>query len=185
MHEPAPVVTLARTTHHSRKFRVQELALRYPDGTAHSREIVRHPGAVAVLPVLRDADGERIVLIRSFRASVARWVWEIPAGTLEPGEDPAACAHRELEEEAGYRAGTLGPIGLFLTSPGLSDEWMHAYIADRLAPSRQHLDEGELARPVAFPTAEVVRMVRSGEVADGKSMLVVLLALDAGLIGAG
>jgi ADP-ribose pyrophosphatase len=138
-----------------------------PVGAEHQRLIVRHPGAVTVVPEL--ADG-RLVLIRNWRVSVQSWLVEFCAGKLEPGEAPALAAARELQEETGHRAGVLRTIGRFLTSPGLSDEWMHVFAAQRLEVVPRGLQPGERIEVLtAFPE-EVEAWIRCGEMQDGKSI---------------
>jgi len=143
----------------------------YSDGTpgapAIVRDVVRHPGAVAVVPV---ADDGRLVLIRNFRVAVDQWLWELCAGKLEPGEDPTSAAPRELEEETGLAAATITPIGRFFTSPGFADEVMHVFEARGLTPVARRLERGERIEVEALPIERVLEMVRSGEIRDGKTI---------------
>lgn len=143
-----------------------------PDGRQAEFEIIRHPGGAAVVPLL--ADG-RVVLIRQFRPAFAAWLWEIPAGRLEIGESPAACAGRELAEETGYRAGRLEKLGEMLSTPGFCDEVIHLFVARDLHPSACTPEEDEFIEAVPFSLAEALAMVRRGEIVDGKSQLALLL----------
>ncbi|HOW19573.1 MAG TPA: NUDIX hydrolase [Phycisphaerae bacterium] len=136
-----------------------------------TREIVVHPGAVVVLPVLTDTD---IVMIRNYRYAIERELIELPAGTLEPGEDPAACAARELEEETGYRAGRIEPLGEFYTTPGITDELMRCFVAHDLRKTSQRLDTGERIRPEVVPFEQAIDWIRQGTIVDGKTIAVLL-----------
>lgn len=160
-------------------------------GGTLDREVVRHPGAVVVLPILETPGTQpRVVLIRNDRVSLERPLWELPAGTREPGEDPLRTAARELEEETGYAAATLEPLGRFYTSPGLSDERMWAFVARGLTRVGQRLEPDERLSVHPTPVPAVLNMVdRAGElgeddgrIEDGKSMLVILWAHRKGLL---
>lgn len=147
------------------------------------RAIVRHPGSVIVLPVrAQGAGGPSVLLIENFRISVEAKVLELPAGTRARGEDPLVCAHRELEEETGHRAGTMRGLGSFLTSPGLSDERMHAFVATDLVEVGQRLevDEDIVVRPM--PARQAVEWAQAGRIEDAKSALVLLWAHARGML---
>lgn len=144
-----------------------------------SREVVRHPGAVVILPL---ADDGRVMLIRNHRFSVDRELYELPAGTLEPPEPPGECAKRELHEEAGCTAATWTFLGRFYTSPGLSDELMWAYAAKGLTMVGQKLEPDERLTVHPTPVAKVMEMIDSGEMIDGKSILTLLLAARRGIL---
>ncbi len=115
-----PTITARRTLHHGRKFDYEQLTVRAPSGKEHTRELVRHPGAVVIVPLLETPKGRCLVLIRVYRASLDALAWECCAGTLEKDEHPALCAGRELVEETGYQARTVTELARFHTSPGLS-----------------------------------------------------------------
>ncbi len=140
----------------------------FPDGKEARRELVRHPGAVAIVPLL---SAEEIVLIKQFRYSARTVLWEIPAGTLEAGETPLACAHRELIEEVRYRASGMEAIGGFYTSPGFCNEFIHLYAASGLEPAEGSLDEDELIEAHVVSRDEAMRMIRSGEIIDAKTII--------------
>lgn len=176
---PDPRVVARRTLHRGRKFDFESLTVRRPSGGELQREIVRHPGAVVVVPVLGDG---RIVLIRNYRISVEQRLWECCAGTLEPPEDPAVCAGRELIEETGYRAGRIEPLGWFYTTPGLTDERMHAFIAQDLVQVGQSLEDDESIEVAPVPAAEALAMIDRGDLRDGKSIAAILLAERRGLL---
>jgi len=143
--------------------------LRFDDegGRPMTRHIVRHPGAVVVVPRL--ADG-RLVMIRNLRVSVGEWLWEFCAGKLERGEQPAVAAGRELEEETGHRAAAITALGTFFTSPGFADELMHAFAADGLTEVPQRLEAGERIKVERVSIDEIESMIRDGRVRDGKTI---------------
>ncbi len=142
--------------------------VRMDGGTTIEREVVVHPGAAAIVPVLPDG---RLLLLRQFRYATGGKIWEIPAGTLEDGEAPDVCAGRELEEETGYAAGTLAPLGTFYTAPGFCTELMHLYLATDLRKTVQSLEEDEQIEVHALPHDEVAAMVQDGRIADAKTLV--------------
>jgi ADP-ribose pyrophosphatase len=147
--------------------------VRLPDGREARREVVRHAAAVVVIPVL--ADG-RVVMIRQFRYAVGQIVWEFPAGTLDhAAEGPEACAHRELEEETGYRAGRMVRLGDFFTTPGFTDELMYAFVAHDLQPAAQNLDSDEFIEVVPMSWEEAWAKVAANEIHDAKTLAALCL----------
>jgi len=153
-----------------------------PNGREIQLEVIRHPGASAIVPFL---DEERVLMIRQFRHCANGVIWEVPAGTLDPGEDPATCAARELEEEAGQRAGRLEHLASILTTPGFTDEVIHLYAAHDLEEVGQALEDDELIELHPMRLREAVELVWSGELRDGKSALAILhAARRVGLLGA-
>lgn len=153
--------------------------VRLPSGRTVEREVVRHPGAVLIIPVL--ASGE-VVLIRNYRISLGMTILECPAGTLEPPEAPETCAARELIEETGYRAATMIPLGWFYTTPGLTDEKMFVFVAKDLTPVGQDLEDDECITVSPVGVEDAFTMIEQGEIRDAKSMLALLLARRRGLI---
>ncbi len=151
----------------ARLFRVTREILRTDDGREHVREIVRHPGAVTIVPVLNDG---RICLIENYRIAVDRVLLELPAGTREPDEPPAETALRELAEETGYRADSIVDLATFLMSPGILDETMHVYLATGLTPGEMALEAGEqiTVRPTKWE--EAMEMIRDGRIQDAKTV---------------
>ncbi len=139
-----------------------------PNGITVDLEIVRHPGAAAVVP-LKNAD--TVVLIRQYRYAAGGFIYEIPAGKLNAGENPKLCAARELEEEIGYRAGTLELLASILTAPGFTDEVIHIYKATGLTKSRQNLDRDEVLEVVEVSLFEAIEMIRTGAIRDAKTMV--------------
>lgn len=144
-----------------------------PNGAVKHREIVRHPGAAAMVPFLDDG---RVVLIKQYRHAVGDFVWEIPAGTLEPDEAPMACARRELVEETGYEATRLEKLAEILPAPGYTDEHIHIFLATGLRPAEQKLEDDEVLelQPTVLHTA--LAMVIQGEIRDAKTIAGLWLA---------
>ena len=152
--------------------------VRFPDGSEGTLEMIRHPGASAVLPFLDDpaAADPRAILIRQFRHAADGFIWEIPAGRLEPGEPPIACAHRELQEETGYRAATMEPLGTILTTPGFTDERIHLFHATGLTPGAAAREADEFVELHTVPWSRVIEMARTGEIQDAKTLCAIWLA---------
>ncbi len=138
----------------------------------HAREVVVHPGAVVILPFLA---AEQIVLIRNRRHTIGETLIELPAGTLEKGEDPMNCAGRELVEETGYLAGRLQSLGFFFTSPGILSEKIYAYAAYDLEVAKTNPDEGEEIETLPVTFDEAIEMIRDGTIHDGKTIAAVLM----------
>lgn len=155
----------------TRRFRVERRTQILPDGVVHQREVIIHPGAVAILPQL--ADG-RLCLIRNYRLAVQETLIELPAGTLDPGEEPAETATRELQEETGYRAGKIEKLCELLMSPGILNERMFIFVATNLQPGETALETGEQIEPVLATLEEAIAMVRSGKIQDAKSVAALL-----------
>ncbi len=144
-----------------------------PDGRTAFREIVEHPGAVGIVPVL---DEIQIILVRQYRHPVGKALLEIPAGTRKAGESPEDCAYRELIEEIGYSAGNLIPLFSLFLAPGYSTELLHLYLATDLKPLKGQTEEDEFLEVVTVPWEEVIPLIRSGEIADAKSVAGLLMA---------
>lgn len=149
------------------RFRVDRMIQRFADGREFRREVVQHPGAVVILPILDDG---RVCLIRNYRVAVGQWLYELPAGTLEPGEPPIQTAQRELIEETGYRCSSIQPLCEFFMSPGILNERMHAFVAKGLTDGATELEAGEqITNHLATP-AEVDSLLTSGKLQDAKSI---------------
>ena len=138
-----------------------------PNGNQASREVVEHPGAVAVVPVLPDG---RVLMVRQFRHPVGEILLEIPAGKLSPGENPDDCALRELEEETGYLAGKLQRVASIFTAPGFTDEVIHIYLASDLKKTAVNPDEDECLAVVAHEPQAIRQLIRSGDICDEKTI---------------
>lgn len=145
-----------------------------PNGHVVKREVVEHHGAVAIVPRL---DARTILLIRQYRPAVGEALLEIPAGTLEEGEEADACAARELEEEIGYRAGRLRRMFSQYLAPGYSSEVLHAYLAEQLTRSHAKPDEDEEIEVVPVQASEIEAMILDGRIKDAKSIAALLVAL--------
>jgi ADP-ribose pyrophosphatase len=139
-----------------------------PNGVTVDLEIVRHPGAAAVVPLKEDGT---VVLIKQFRHAAGGFIYEIPAGKLNRGEDPLDCAARELEEEIGYIAGRLERLTSILTAPGFTDEVIHIYKATGMRAGRQHLDRDEVLEVLEIPLKEAIRMIEAGTIRDAKTIV--------------
>lgn len=148
-------------------------SVQLPDGKKGTREVVEHPGAVAVVPVFPDG---RIILVKQYRHPVGEITWEIPAGKLESKEDPELCAHRELEEETGFKAGKMRKLSAFFTTPGFTNEVIHLYAAEGLQESSQKTDADEFIDAIEVSRADAMWMIRSGEIKDAKSIIGILMA---------
>lgn len=155
----------------SRKFRVVRLRETLADGLPHELDVIRHAGAAVILPILDDG---RVVMIANRRAAIGQELLELPAGTLEAGEEPARCAARELAEETGYVASDVRPIVSFYSTPGICDERMHAFLATGLSKGAARPERGEELRIELLPFEEVLDLVRSGRVCDAKTIATVL-----------
>ncbi len=142
-----------------------------PDGKTAIREVIRHGGAVAVIPL--HSDGQ-ITMVRQHRLPVRRDLLEIPAGGLERGEEPLACAMRELQEEVGLYPGRLERLGGVYLAPGYSSEYIHLYVATDLTPSRLPGDQDEFLEVVTLPFDEALRQIDSGDIADAKTIAALL-----------
>jgi ADP-ribose pyrophosphatase len=143
------------------------------NGRHVSREVVEHPGGVAIVPLAENGD---VLMVRQYRYCVSDALLEIPAGKLEAGEDPFECAVRELSEETGCRAGRIVPLGAMYTSPGFSRETLYIYLATQLEEGENHPDEDEFLSVVRVPFEEVVDKIMSGEIKDGKTIVGILKA---------
>jgi ADP-ribose pyrophosphatase len=155
-----------------RKIRLEVHHLQDDTGKRTQREVVVHPGAVVILPFL---DDKTILLIRNKRYTISQILLELPAGTLEAGESPMNCAGRELQEETGYLATRMKPIGNFYTSPGVLTERMYAFAAYGLQKSHAALEEGEEIEVFSVDFADAVSMIRDGQIQDGKTIATLLL----------
>jgi ADP-ribose pyrophosphatase len=142
--------------------------VRLPSGRSSIREVVAHPGGVVAVPVLDDG---RLVLIRQFRYPLQKYILEFPAGKLDSQQSPLETIKRELEEETGYRARSIREEFAFYTSPGISDELIHFFMAQGLEPVSQRLEEGEHITVEIHPIGECLKMIGMGEIEDGKTIL--------------
>lgn len=171
---------LLRSTpvHDGRVVRLSVDRVRFPDGTVGELELVRHRGAAAVLPVLGaagDPDPE-VILLRQYRYAAGGVICEVPAGIIEPEESWEECARRELEEEAGVRAGTLVRMTTIHTTPGFTNEEIHLYAAFDLVPGETSTDSDEFLEVVRMRLSAALELVRCGEISDAKTLVALLFA---------
>lgn len=152
--------------------------VRFPNGTSGELEMIRHPGAAAVVPVLSgdDAEDPQLLLIRQYRYAAGGPIWEVPAGRLEDGEDPESCARRELLEETGATAGRWTRLTTVYTTPGFTDERIHFFVARDLVVNQHdtNREADEFMEVKALPVSEVLAMIRRGDVSDAKTIVAVL-----------
>lgn len=159
--------------------------VRFPDGSTGSLEMIRHPGASAVVPLL-DASNESdptsaaardplVLLIRQYRYAAGGYLYEVPAGRLDPGESPEQCAHRELAEETGYRAARVEPLLTMFTTPGFTDEKIHLFQATGLTAGEAHREADEFLELKPTRLSDAIRMIEQGEIQDSKTALALLL----------
>jgi ADP-ribose pyrophosphatase len=150
--------------------------VRFPDGSLGQLEILRHPGASAAVPFVDDPSSEdpRVILIRQFRHAADGYIWEIPAGRLDSEEPPEACASRELEEEAGMHAATIEHLTTIYTTPGFTDELIHLFMASDLTAVTHRREADEFMEVHERRWSEVMRMIRTGEIMDGKTLIALL-----------
>ncbi|MBR2695049.1 MAG: NUDIX hydrolase [Thermoguttaceae bacterium] len=145
-------------------------------GRKHTRYVIRHPGGVGVLPILPNGE---LLLVKQFRVAVGRFIYEIPAGMKEPGEEPLLTARRELKEETGYDAEKWTPYPSFYASPGYLDEKLTLFLAEGLTPGESALEDGENLSLTSVPLEKALEMIDSGEIEDGKTVGAILrYALD-------
>ncbi len=143
-----------------------------PNGVTKDREVVRHPGAAAMVPLLDDGN---VVLVKQYRHAVNNYLWEIPAGTLEPHEEPVACAERELVEETGYEATNFDKLTEILPAPGYTDEHIHIFLATGLTLAEQRLEDDEVLTVQPTPFDKAIEMIKTGEIQDAKTIVGLLL----------
>ncbi len=145
--------------------------VRLPDGKTSSREVVVHPGAVAILPI---TDEGKLLLIRQFRYPAGEELWEVPAGKLGPNEDPELAAARELAEEVGFVPGKLVHRFSMFTAPGFCNELLHLYQATELKPQKADCDDDEFIEVAEFGREETQELLKAGKVRDAKTLVALL-----------
>lgn len=156
--------------------------VRFPDGSTGELELIRHPGASAIVALDPPRDRPRdpgqpiVVLIRQYRYAADGFVWEVPAGKLDSGEAPEACAARELEEETGYRAGRLRHLSTIHTTPGFTDEVIHLFLATELEAGEADHGPGEFIELHEMPLASAIEMIDRGEITDAKTVCALTIA---------
>ncbi len=163
---PSPTVVFA-----GRKFCVEQHQVTDRDGRTRTCDLIAHPGAAVVLPLL---DEQRVLLIRNYRFAVGEELLELPAGTLDGDEAPEQCARRELAEETGYQAGRLEPLVAFYSTPGICNERLSVFVASELTPGKTALEPGERITPVEMTWPGILAAARRGRISDGKTLLALL-----------
>ena len=150
--------------------------VRFPNGSTGELEMIRHPGAAAVVPFLGDPAGDdpQILLLKQYRYASEQFLYEIPAGRLDPGEEPIDCARRELVEETGCEAERVEHLYSFYTTPGFTDELIHAFMASGLSRGDTAHEKDEFMSIEGLPLSRALEMIRTGELNDAKSALSIL-----------
>jgi ADP-ribose pyrophosphatase len=161
------LIANARYVYRGRLLRLQVATVELPNGREIKREVVEHPGAVAIIPLL---DRNSILLTRQYRMAAGRHLVEIPAGTLEPGESPVSCAKRELMEETGHAAGNIRKIFSCYLAPGYSTEKIHFFLASNLTPGRARQAEDEAITIIEMGLRQGLRAIEKGDIQDAKTI---------------
>jgi len=166
----------SRRVHSGRVLNLDVDRSRFPDGSVGEREMIRHSGASAVVPVLSagTAADPEILLIRQFRHAADGPIWEVPAGRLDSGESPETCAVRELAEETGMCAGRIRRLTTIFTTPGFTDERIHIFSAHDLEPGPHRRETDEFMETHPLSLSRCLEMIRSGEISDGKTAVALL-----------
>lgn len=178
MSEDRSALLGTRLVHDGRVVHLSLDTIRFPDGSVGELELVRHRGAAAVLPIVGSGAEEdpEVILLRQYRYAAGGVIHEVPAGIIEPGESWEECAQRELEEEAGVRAGRLVRLTTIHTTPGFTNERIHLYAAFDLTPGQASTDEDEFLEVRRMSLSQAVELVRQGEISDAKSAITILYA---------
>ena len=155
------------TLHEGRVFRLVRENVTLDNGIIIDMDIIRHPGASAIVPL---TENKTLLMIRQYRHATGGFIWEIPAGTLGPNETPLRCAERELIEETGFSAEAWQELGEITPLPGYSDERIHIFLATSLTPAEQNLDMDEILHVHEVSFDDAVRMIHRGEIQDGKAI---------------
>jgi ADP-ribose pyrophosphatase len=161
--------------HQGKVFKLIRENVTLDNGVNTDVEFVEHPGATAIIPVLNE---RRVVLLKQYRHALRKYIWEIPAGTLDPQESVLDCAKRELIEETGFSADQWHKLGEITPVPGYSDERLHIFLATRLQPAERNLDKDEIINVHEVEFNEALEMIRRGEIQDAKSIAGLFLAFD-------
>jgi len=157
-------------------FRVVRDRIREPNGKEASRDVIRHNGSVVILALDRSRSRkDPLVLVeRQFRHAAQQFLYEVPAGTMDPGEDRLGAAKRELLEETGYRAGKWTKLVRYFASPGFLGEWMQIFLAEDLTPGEAHPEEDETLELQFVPLSELLRLIDAGKIQDGKTLITLM-----------
>src|SRR2546423_1594065 len=152
--------------------------VRFPDGSTGELEMIRHPGASAVVPFLSDPSSEdpQVLLVRQYRYAADGYMYEVPAGRLDAGEHPKACAARELKEETGCSASQIGYLTTIFTTPGFTDEKIHLFMATGLTTGETKHEADEFLELEPMLLSKALEMIQEGEIQDGKTVVSLLFA---------
>ena len=172
-HRKKAIVKKTSEVFNGRIFNFVTEALTLPNGCDTEIAFIRHPGSVAVVPLLED---HSVVMELQYRHPVGEYLFEIPAGTMEPGESPLECAQRELIEETGFRAKEFIKLGKIHIIPAYSDEEIHVFIANGLTQAKQNLDPDEIIEVVTYPLEQAARMIDEGKITDALTILSIQMA---------
>lgn len=165
----------ARRVYAGRLLNVDLETVEAPDGSTLHLELVRHPGAAAVVALVSpESDDPSVLLLRQFRYAAGGTIWEVPAGVLEPGEAPVECARRELKEETGADAERFEHLTSIYTTPGFTDERIHIFLATGITPGEARPMADEFLELHALPVSRVLQMIRDGEIEDAKTIVALL-----------
>ena len=164
----------SKTVFTGRVFQVTSERVKEPNGIVAVRDVVRHSGSVVILAVDNSRAAPRILLEYQYRYAAGQYMWEVPAGRIDPGERPLAGAKRELREETGYRAKKWTRALFFYPSPGFTDETMTVYLASELIAGKAHPEDDESIECKLTPLSQALEMIRSGKIRDGKTIISVL-----------
>ncbi len=174
MLRPEEILLSTKRIHTGKVLKLDLDTVALPNGQTTELEILRHPGASAVVPLKDDG---RVVLIRQLRHAAGGFIYEIPAGKLDAQENPRVCAARELEEEVGYCASHLELLTTIWTAPGFTDEVIHIFLATILTPGKQQLDHDEVLEVVEWPLEEAIAKIYDGTIRDAKTIIGLQMAI--------
>ena len=163
------------TLHQGRVYNLVAENVTLDNGITTDMEFIQHPGAAAIIPM---PDHTRVILLNQYRHALRKYIWEIPAGTLDPRESVISCAKRELIEETGFSADQWHPLGKITPVPGYSDERIHVFLATGLQPAERHLDKDEIIHVHEVEFEAALDMIRQGDIQDAKSIAGLFLAFD-------
>jgi ADP-ribose pyrophosphatase len=162
----------SRPVYDGRVVRLRVDTVRTADGSETTREIIEHEPVIAVIPL---DDEERLLMVKQYRSPVEKELLEIPAGGIEPGEEPADAVIREMQEETGYRPGKLVPLGGFYSTPGFTDEYLHIFLATELVPGRLYAEDTDEIEVVRVPLADIPELTVTGRIEDSKTLAALIL----------
>ena len=169
------IINSQATLHKGRVFNLVSENYTLENGVTSDMDFIQHPGAAAMVPMI---NSDEVVLIKQYRHAIREFIWEIPAGTLDPGETPLNCARRELIEEIGYSAADWHQLGTITPLPGCSDERIHIFLALDLKPAEQHLDDDEMIDVHKMSLSNALRLIAEAKISDAKTISGLFLASE-------